>query len=100
MTLKQDLYDQYAALAVARKKLETEMETLLEAIVADMNENGLVTLQHEAGTFSMMTRKNYEYPHEVTILEERIKAEKASAIENGRAIETTTSFLRFQAKKN
>lgn len=96
--MKTELYDAYAVLAAEKKLIEAKMEIAKEQILADLKENNLAKYQNgDKGTFSLVSRKSYEYSKDIEKLEKTLKEEQKREIENGIAKVEESESLRFQA---
>lgn len=88
----------YLALVSEKRDLERLIETVGEDLKEIMMTYAIPSISVPRGdTVSLCTRETYEYPVSITVLEEKLKAEKKIAIINGTAKQIgETQYLRVK----
>ena len=93
----------YAEKRKLMEELDDEVQALAERMKAELSKLGLATYEHDAGTFTMQTRKALKFrDYEEIVLKrmgDEIKAKKDEFQKLGLCEEIESKSLRFQAVK-
>lgn len=97
--MKEHLFNRYATLKKTIKSFTEELEVLSEALIKDLEDNGLKKTELPSGKFTIVTKKSYKYSKKVTLLEEKLKLEKVKEQEKGTAKITETDYLLYNTNE-
>jgi len=95
--MDQDLFIDYATVCQQIKELEAKKDELNPRLLAYLGSIGDNTLQTGVGTFTVGSRKTYEYSAAIKERELTLKEAKKVEVEAGVAKSTETQFVRYQA---
>lgn len=90
-----NIFEEYAILEAEEKAIKAKKEQLRPFILKRMIDDGIDKLETSVGKFSISKLKKWEYPAQVTELEDKYKAAKALSESTGEATYTETDSLRF-----
>jgi aspartate/tyrosine/aromatic aminotransferase len=93
--MKTALFKKYQELDEEYKKLEERRKEVREAIVEELQKEGISTLDSDHGKFTIATRTSYSYSDKVKALEEKVKIAKVREQQKGIAQTSETQYLVF-----
>lgn len=88
---------EYAAVCQQIKELEAKKDELNPKLLTYLGTLGDNTLQTGVGTFTIATRKTYEYTEAIKERELTLKEAKKAEVEAGAAKAIETQYVRYQA---
>lgn len=100
MTLKKELFEQYAALKVKEKEVAAEIKALQPALMAEIDQTEEKKVEAEFGLFSITSRRTYKYSDAVAKAEEKVDKLKEKEMAEGVATFTESKSVRFEVPKN
>jgi len=96
--INQELLKKYAEAKAALEKQEEVVKTMGVEVLSHLQENKVEKAQTDFGSFSLVTVPRWKYSDDMRARETNLAMSKKDERENGRATQTATTSLRFQAK--